>query len=178
MTSSVASGNRSIRRSSTARTPAGTAESTPALNLFSARSRRTTSAAKNGLPPVRRYSAATAGGSIVSPVASRRAAAEFGRRQPPQYDLPVSGHPGELGRTRLGVPVGTEHQHRRGADVSADGLEQPERRFVRPVQVVQDEHDRSDAMQCRGHVLEEPEPDQIGRSAVVHGKSVRPGPGR
>ena len=68
-TASTVSGIRSSLRSSTARTPLGTGPGASTPQVPSARSRRTISAAKNGLPPVRRCSASATSGVIVSPVA-------------------------------------------------------------------------------------------------------------
>ena len=143
------------RRAMTSRTFCGMASRTTArrirLGCPRATRRRTVSPTKSGLPSVcscraapssrRRDRRAPSARGIPSPRArsGRRARADACRgSRATSTSISVSGCPGD----RIDVAEGTEHEQPDRAELAGEKPEQHERRRIRGVQIVQDEHGR------------------------------------
>ena len=102
-----------------------------------ARSSRISSLTKNGLPPLRSHSWAVTWGGRGVPASSRASAPTLVRGEAGQGEL--LGLPGDLAqlRGRLGVPVGAEQGHGLRGQGAGQESQQPQRRLVGPVQVVE-----------------------------------------
>ncbi len=108
-----------------------------------ARSSRISSLTKNGLPPLRSHSWAVTWGGTVVPASSPASAPNVVLGEAGQGELLGLPRDRVQRRGRLGVPVGAEQGHGLRGQGASQESQQPQRRLVGPVQVVEHHEHRA-----------------------------------
>ena len=137
-------GSRESRRRTASLTPGATSVTEPPLCQS-----RTVCSTKNGLPPVRRCTSPTRSGSGSRPTVRVISAPTSSRSRPVSVTVvalassgSISGAQRVAGGLHLHVAVRADQQQPLEPGVLRDELQQPHRRRVGPVQVVQHDHHR------------------------------------
>ena len=174
-TSPASGPSRSSRWPITSRTPSGRPSAPDSAAL------RNSSRAKNGFPPVRRWTASASARRRIRRERGSGAGVEAG--QADAIDGGVAAQVGERGGQRMGaaelrLAVRRDQQQPHRAGPAEHVAEQHEARLLRPVEVVEHDHRRAlvaDGGEQAGDRLEQPEP-VLGRCRSAPGSRAGSAP--